>query len=154
MARRPVVRMNSPPTAGKTGIEKLDLQQFARKLHQLMVERGLSQSDLARRIWGERIDNKTGYPVAKNRDRISVYLRGNSYPDPENLEKLAEALGVTVESLAPDIVASVIDRENPELAITAIAGRPDAVHLQVNKLVPMSVASRIMALLTETDQDR
>jgi transcriptional regulator with XRE-family HTH domain len=113
-----------------------------------MVERGLSQSDLARKIWGEREDKRTGYLVAKNRDRISVYLRGASYPDPENMAKLAEVLGVTEEELAPEIVASIIDRENPELAITAVAGAGDRVHLQINQLVTMQVATQVMALLT------
>lgn len=49
-------------------------------------------------IWGTTKD-KRGYDVARNRDRIGHYLRGNSYPDRENLLKLADALGIAPKRL-------------------------------------------------------
>lgn len=150
MTRRATFRMSPGLTAGVSNVERLDLQAFARRLHQIMNERGISQSDLARKLWGERTDSR-GHVVAKNRDRISVWVRGAGYPDPKNLQKLAEALGVDKKDLAPDIVASAIDRENPEIAITAVSGHPDSVHLQVNRLVSMATATKIMALLADPD---
>lgn len=148
MSRSP--RRLLPPTAGRTGVAKLDLQQFSRRLYEKMMAQNLSQSDLARRVWGTTED-ANGYTVAKGRDRISQYLSGKSFPDPKNLKKLASALACTEDDLAPDATAAAIDRENPEIAMTAIAGHTDKVHLQVNKLVPLTLASKIIQMLTEEE---
>jgi transcriptional regulator with XRE-family HTH domain len=115
-----------------------------------MVDRGMSQSDLARAVWGKDVDSR-GYDVAKNRDRISTYLKGNAVPTPANMAAIAKELGVEVSDLAPDVTASAIDREQPAISVTMIAGHPDKVHLQINKLVSMIVMSKIMALLTEDE---
>jgi len=138
------------PTGGRTQVEKLEMDRFARRLYEMMNERGLSQSDLARKAFGTKTD-KRGYEVARNRDRISVYLKGTSLPDPKNLQKIADALGVDPDELAPEIAASTIDRENPEVALTAIAGHGDKVHLQVNKLLPLSLASKIVSMIAAHD---
>jgi len=145
MSRSP--RRLLSPTGGRTQYEKLELARFARKLHQAMTSRGLSQSDLAAEIWG-RTKDKRGYDVAKGRDRISVYLQGKSIPDPKNLAKIAEVLRMKVEDLAPDITASTVEKENPEIAMTAIAGHADKVHLQVNKLVSLELAAKVISLLS------
>lgn len=137
-------------SSSRTSQERLELQQFARRLHILMVERGLSQSDLAREIWGGAEDRR-GYKVAKNRDRISAYLRGTALPEAENLALIAKALGVEVTDLAPDMTAAAIDRANPEVSMTTIAGHADKTHLRVNKLVPMTVAAQIIALLSKAE---
>ncbi|MCB8829045.1 hypothetical protein LJD47_28955, partial [Escherichia coli] len=55
-------------TEGASGVTQIQNENFARRLQQLMVERGLSQSDLARTIWGETT-NADGRTVARNRDR-------------------------------------------------------------------------------------
>jgi transcriptional regulator with XRE-family HTH domain len=60
--------------------------------------KGWSQSDLARAIWGQ-IPSSRGYPVARNRDRISVYEKGLNSPSPRNLKRLADALGVAPADL-------------------------------------------------------
>ena len=79
------------------------MQEFARKLHTAMTDRGMTQSDLARAAFGTYV-NADGYTVAKSRDRISVYLSGKALPDPKNLKALAEALGLPVEELAAKVV--------------------------------------------------
>jgi transcriptional regulator with XRE-family HTH domain len=68
-----------------------------------MAREGLNASQLARRVWGT-VQDKRGYAVARNRDRIGHYLRGTSYPDPANLIRLAAALGVPAATLVPPIV--------------------------------------------------
>lgn len=146
MSARP--RRLLPPVAGRTHVERIELQQFARRLHDALTAKGMSQSDLAREIWGSTQDTR-GYTVAKNRDRIGSYLRGESVPEPQNLARMAEALGTTPEDLAPDIAAATVDRENPELAFTMVAGHPDKVHLQVNKLVDLTTATQVITLLTK-----
>lgn len=129
-------------------VERIEMEQFAKRLHRLMIDKQMSQSDLARRVWGSTTDGR-GYDVAKNRDRISVYLKGQAIPDQKNLNRLAQALSVPVEDLAPDVVASNAQKENPEVQMTAIAGSTDKVYLRVNKLVPMALAAKIIGLLSE-----
>lgn len=148
MSARPTRRM--PLTGGPSPIESLEMQQFGRRVHDLRVARGMSQSDLARAIWGTTKD-KNGYDVARNRDRISQYEMGRSIPEPQNLKALAEALGTSVEDLAPGVVMSTIDREAPAIQITAVAGHMDRVHVVLNKLVPLTVAAKIIAIVSEDE---
>ncbi len=138
-------------TEGASGVTQIQNENFARRLQQLMVERGLSQSDLARTIWGETT-NADGRTVARNRDRISVYLKGKTVPDPVNLQKLAEALGVDPADLAPDVIGAAVERENPELSMTVVAGHSDKVYLRVNKLLPLQYAVKIVNVVEEADR--
>lgn len=137
-----------PASPGETPpVSRLQLQEFARRLYQEMQKRGWSQSDLARAAFGSH-KNPEGYTVARGRDRVSVYLRGLQAPDPKNLAKIAKALGVAPEELAPDLFATAIDREHPEIAIHQATGNPGRVHLVVNKIVPAHLAAQIFALLS------
>lgn len=148
MARKAIRRM--PPTAGLTSEEQLVHENFARRLHKAMLEAGMSQSDLARKVWGEiEVTDKQGRTTnaARNRDRISVYLKGGGFPDPKNLSKIAKALGMTAEDLAPEAAGAAIEREAPELSMVAVAGHHDKVLLRVNKLVPMDIAVQVINLL-------
>jgi hypothetical protein len=76
-----------------------EYQPFVDALWLAMKTGDLSASAVARRVWGTTKD-KRGYDVARNRDRIGSYLSGASYPEPENLRRLADAVGVPVEELA------------------------------------------------------
>jgi transcriptional regulator with XRE-family HTH domain len=128
---------------------QMELEEFASRLQHLRNAKGWSQSDLAREVWGE-MENASGRKVARNRDRISTYEMGKSWPDPHNLTKIAEALGVSPEELAPDITGSAVERQNPEIALIAVAGHSDKVHLRINKLVSFGIATEIMGLLNRT----
>ena len=139
--------------AGRTVIERHEMEQFARRLHETLIRKGMSQSDLARSMWGETTDAR-GYKVARNRDRVSSYLSGRSWPEAQNLRRMAEALGVKEEDLAPDITAATVDREKPALAITMVAGHPDKVHLVVDQLVPLALAARIASLLSDEGEKK
>jgi transcriptional regulator with XRE-family HTH domain len=113
-----------------------------------MTAKGLSQSDLARAAFGT-LQTKEGYEVAKNRDRISVYLAGKALPDPGNLKALADVLGMTVEELAPPPAVPAAVREAPSLAMHAIPGQQGMVQLQINMRVSVALAAKIMALIGE-----
>lgn len=136
-----------PAVGGKTPIKSFQLDEFARRLYARRTELGLSQSDLARTVWGETMD-KRGYMVAKNRARISAYESGEHYPDQENLVALADALDMPVEQLAPDLYAASVDHEKPEISLTAVAGHPDKVHYQLNTLIPLEVAAEITMIVS------
>jgi len=108
----------------------------------------MSQSDLARKIWGTTKDNR-GYIVARNRDRVSAYERGKAQPTHENLTAIAKALGVTVEDLAPDLLAADMGAEAPTIGMTMVKNRHDRVHLQVNTITSLEKASQVIALLSK-----
>lgn len=59
---------------------------FAKALVKLLRERDMNQSELGR---------KTGL----SRDAISSYVRARSMPEPKNLRKIADALGVETTTL-------------------------------------------------------
>jgi hypothetical protein len=124
---------------------RMENQQFARRLHQAMTDKGMNNSDLARALWGETQDTK-GYKVAKNRDRIAVYLRGEGLPAPATLHKMASILAVPKEELVPDLTTPTIDRSHPEVAMKMISGDANKVQLQINGVVPLSVAVEIIKL--------
>lgn len=130
-----------------TAPTKEALEEFARKLHAAMTKKGFSQSDLARAVWGT-VTDKRGYEVAKNRDQVSQYLHGKSLPGPENLQKLANALGVATEDLAPPNPGP-LDKGRPAVSMTAIAGSPDRVRLTVDMVVSLKVAVAAMGILSE-----
>lgn len=135
---------------------------FAEALRKAMEEQALSLTEVARRVWGTTKDTR-GYEVAKNRDRIGHYLKGTSYPIPENLQKLADAVGVPVESLtiaqrpAPLMRQSRRPRELPSVAhpeeveILEINGAPGMSRLRINKAVATKLALKIFAMLTEAN---
>lgn len=71
---------------------------FAMGLRELMDDLEMTQADLARAVWGTTVD-KRGYVVARNRDRISQYLKGSSLPSRPVLKRIAKALGVEPDHL-------------------------------------------------------
>jgi transcriptional regulator with XRE-family HTH domain len=148
MSRSP--RRLLPPTAGRTHVQQIEIDQFARRLQAAMNKKGWSNSDLARAVWGEAdATDKSGrtYRVARNRDRVGQYLKGTSFPEPRILAKLAEALDTTAEELAPEITVSAIDRERPEMSMVMVAGHTDKVHMQINALLPLGTAVEISRLV-------
>lgn len=131
-------------------MEKIELEMFSRKLAELMAMRGLSQSDLARAVWGGMTDNR-GRDVAKNRDRISFYVRGSRLPEPKTMKMLADALGVPLDDLHPPLAVPVGSRNPSPVTFTIMAGQEHLAMLTVKKIVPVALAAKIVMLLTESD---
>lgn len=140
-------RLASSPSAESAPTVEIGQQSFGRRLQQLLDQKGWNYSDLAREVWG-KTTTKGGYEVAKNRDRISVYISGKAEPDARNLKRIAEKLGVEVADLAPERVGNAMaEQQHPAYSITKVHGESDKVFLRVNKLVPEQVAAKIMFLL-------
>jgi transcriptional regulator with XRE-family HTH domain len=123
-------------------------QRFAYRLHRCMQLRGMSNSDLARLMWGETTD-LMGHRVAKNRDLISLYLRGARFPEPRTMERLAKALDVGVNDLAYDAEGTTLtgDAEQPAPQVQMTLVGPDEVRLAFDHVLPTVVATKIMELL-------
>lgn len=124
---------------------KPELIPFARALHAATQAKGMSNSDLAREIWGETKDSK-GYAVARNRDRIAVYLAAKGAPEAATLHKMAEILEVPKGSLADEMMTAVVDRTRREFSIDVIEGDARRVHIVVDTIMPLSIALDISKL--------
>jgi transcriptional regulator with XRE-family HTH domain len=120
-------------------------QQFAHRLKKLMVQKDMSQSDLARAAFG--FDDPTSPSrVPKGRDRISAYLNARQFPDDANLEALAKALGLAPEDLIPKI--------DPETSLKSeqvfdVQRYPNSTRARVVLIqdLEMEIVLKIMALL-------
>jgi transcriptional regulator with XRE-family HTH domain len=133
-----------------------------------MKKLGMSSSDLARQVWGTTTD-KRGYTVARNRDRIGHYLAGTSYPEAENLQRLADALHVPVETLAIERPALADEsapmsahgstqagqQPDPGLLRTTMP-RPgaDLARFQADRLISQDLAIKLIQLILEDDRKR
>jgi transcriptional regulator with XRE-family HTH domain len=132
---------------------------FAKALHAAMKNKGWNQSAVAAALWGTRdvIMKGKPYKVSKNRDRVSLYLRGLGFPRKDTLFKLASVLGVKPEHLAPRIAASSgAGYALPTAPATVtffdpVEGRPAYAELRFNATLPVSAALEIMTILAENN---
>ena len=108
--------------------------EFGRRLQSLMLERNWNQAELAR-------------AAGLGRDSISTYIRGKVFPDPRNLKRIADALGMTPQQLMPSDMASVIEAEVPALEIRQSATDPSQVHIRINRTVTVEQAAKIFSIL-------
>lgn len=112
-------------------------QEFGRRLYDQLLKQRLNQSDLAR---------KSGL----GRDSISQYVRGRSVPTPQNLEKMAEALGIEPDDLFPNYSAQAIAIEDPTFQLRAVDGDSSQMWLTINQRVSTAKAMAVMAALNAT----
>lgn len=129
-------RNHAPPSDFASAAAPRDLakQELARRLSKLIQDRDWTQSDLAR---------AAGLP----RELISSYVRGKSFPEPKSLRRIADALLVKVEELAPAAQGMAASDEIPSFSVTEFAGHPGKVWLRINRLVTMDSALKIGAIL-------
>lgn len=111
----------------------------------------MSQSDLARLVFNETRTDNRGYDVVVGKDRISAYINNRAKPEPKTLKQIANALKMTPEELAPEVVSEASKNSTPTILVEALSGRTDKVRLQIHKLVPLQTAVKIMAMLGEND---
>ena len=110
-------------------------KQFSEKLENLLLDKGWNQSELARR-------------AGLKRDAVSTYCRQRSLPDPINLRKLCQALGVKPNDLLPAVaIGRRPANEPPTMMITDAPGQPGKVYVRVNRVVDAKIASEIYRLV-------
>jgi transcriptional regulator with XRE-family HTH domain len=124
----------------------LPLGGFPARLFRIRSNKGMSQSDLARLIWGE-VKNKLGYPEAKNRDRISAWEAGRAIPTSANLSKLAEALEVSIADLDPDAALRSPHANTTKTPFSMVQMPNGKTHLKIDVEVPFDIAVQIAKLL-------
>lgn len=116
----------------------LTLQEFGRRIYQLMLKKGWRQADLAR---------ESGLP----RDSISTYVRGTVRPTDESLKKVAKALGVEKEDLLPNMIEDAIEQDSPSVEMKISASDPTKAWLRLNRLVNTSTAVKIIEIIHAED---
>jgi len=102
---------------------------FGRQLQRLMLAKGWNQSDLARR-------------AGVGRDAISTYINGRSVPEPLNRQKIADALGVSVEELVADPFLATASGQ-PGVTVRQ-AEELGMVYLTIHRAIPMAIAAEII----------
>lgn len=126
------------PTPNALAPSHMVKQAFGKRLYSLMINKGWTQSELARR---------SDLP----RDSISVYIRGKSLPTPLSLKALSEALGVIPEELMPNHIESAIDNDTPEIEMRVSPNKPDLAWLRINRLVTIETALKVIELCKADD---
>ncbi len=127
-------------------------QEFARRLHTAMIAKGMNQSDLARATWKKDTVDKRGYSQPVGKDRISVYLKGRVLPDAQNLKRLADALDMKVEDLAPVGGGAPVDRDAPDFVFSPAAGGYMLVELKY--VMPAEDAATIMGIIARLEAEK
>lgn len=108
--------------------------QFGKIIKKLILEKGWTQSELARRA---------GLP----RDSVSVYVRGKSLPTPQSLHRLASALGVKAQELLPIENIDVSDT-SPAFEVKVTPNNPGMAWVRFNQQVSMSALAKITEILS------
>jgi transcriptional regulator with XRE-family HTH domain len=115
--------------------------EFGRKLYNLMVARGWTNAETARRA---------GIP----RDAVGVYVNGRAYPQTRNLNALAKAFGLEPEELLPNIVIDAIAEHAPGESGQLTLTRSGHALLKINRVVSVATALKILTLLNADAPDR
>lgn len=144
----------SPASTGRRGRTPKNpawdaaVKEFGRRLEQALRDRDMSQSDLARMVWGgqTRVDSR-GYEAPVGRDRISAYVNGTNAPDPRTLDAIAGALGVPVSELAPGLN----NVETPTWVQMDYDSKTGMAYLTLGKVLPLNVAVKITDLIWEAE---
>nr|WP_256364809.1 helix-turn-helix transcriptional regulator [Methylocystis sp. SC2] len=123
---------------------------FGDRLRRILLERNMSQSDLARLVWNETKTDARGYEVVVGKDRISAYVNNRAKPEPRMLKLIADALKMPPEELAPEIAAK--NSTAAAWTMEEATGQPGMVLFQFKKIIPHDAAIKILAALSEAEK--
>jgi transcriptional regulator with XRE-family HTH domain len=112
-------------------------EPFATTLRRALDERGITASDLARRIWGSE-DNGAG---ARNRQSVCQYLAGKTRPKLATVERIAAALQMPLVELVPSLGP-------PDKVSVEASFENDKVRLRIDRSVDAATAVKILGILS------
>lgn len=134
MARTSRYHLDGDPSTSLTP-RALTKEEFGRRLHAEIINRGWNQSEMARR-------------ADLRRDAVSTYVRGTVLPSPTALRKLADALGMEPSDLLPNSAIAAIDSDHSSLSMKVSSGAPNTAWLHVNRLVTVETAAQVIQMVT------
>ena len=114
-------------------------QEFARRLQRAMIEKGWTQSELARRASPFAPDTRM------IRDNVSKYIRGKVLPGPLHLEALCKALGKRPTDLLPARPSGGTSHELPSFDMRDLGN--GTAWLRVNQAVSWETALKIATMV-------
>ncbi len=86
------------------------------------------------------------------RDSISGYVNGRSFPNATNLSAISKALDIDLVLLLPNITMRAPDKvADTEFEARAVPGNPDKVWLRVNQAVTFEQMIAIAQILKKDD---
>ncbi len=155
MATRVVKRRLPQKEGAAPQVLSSSVEEFGRRLFAELEKRRWSQSDLARKAWPDEKPktDRNGYAVVPKRDLISSWVRGKAVPTPANLDAICKAMHLDPAELAPDLTASAVRQEPASFSMQVARDRSDLCYVRVNRLMPMSAALKIGAIIDALDQD-
>lgn len=109
---------------------------FGRRLHKAMIKKGWRQSDLARHS-------------ALGKDSISNYVNGRTVPTQQNIEKLAQVLGVAPNDLWPGYDGSMEGRRNT-MSVRVDPEDPAYAFVVIDSRLPVDLALKLFNLAKDT----
>jgi transcriptional regulator with XRE-family HTH domain len=115
---------------------------FSERLQRIMTEKNLTQSDVARLVWGTMKD-ELGYTVARNRQVVGKYLAGTVEPSMKTKRKMAKALDVPLADLDP--ASDPLNRPGSGLYVEEVD--EEHVRVEVNMVAPKEVVRKVVDLL-------
>lgn len=133
--------VQSDTPGGEFAPRHLTKQEFGRRLHRMLLERGWSQSELGRR---------SGVLKAS----ISSYVLGAAYPTQSNLHKMARAFGVKNDDLLPNHTENAISEDEPDFEFKVSTADPSRAWVRLNRLMTMETAVEIANLVTKDAANR
>lgn len=111
---------------------------IGKRIQDRLYELGWKQTELAQRS-------------GLGRDSISLYIRGKNLPGPRNLKRVADALGVPVHELAPELQAATKSRQGdfgPQAFSQTSDGRW---QIRMDRLVDQKTMLKVLMALDEYD---
>ena len=107
---------------------------LAERLRRRLIEIGINQSDLARKM-------------GTSRDNVSGWAGATSFPRPAMIEKLAEALGSKVEDLVPP---ELIDKAcSGDTTFQLVIGKDGTSKVRMEAELPAEAAIAIYNILRD-----
>lgn len=109
-------------------------------LHKYMAERNLTQSDVARMVWGETVDS-LGYTVPDKKHYLSRWFSGKVEPSLPTLRLISTKLGIPIIDLVDNVAPSDL------IGVTFRVVDKDTLYLKIDLDLPKQVAKDVLDLV-------
>lgn len=141
-------------------IELKDRKEFGKRLSKLLLDRGLKQVDVARKMWpGEVRKDKKGNIGQVGRDRISVWCKGQDRPSPLHMKLLCKVLRIKIEDIYPNYEFVEEDQQNAnkKLCVTFEKSPSDNnryIIKSINRSVNTEELLKIIAIFADAEDEK